>query len=277
MSDAAAAPSGGASRSQAFNAPIHSFRYLTGDAIHMDFFPFTPSPYYATYSEDGVVHGSYEVTDLNDKVSSSDAAFVKDKAKGKDRKKKIKSLSKSLDQLTAEVSHLSFDLNQSRNVVAQKDAEVLRLRAFPPEFASFFQGDFQSLVQKFLAIDEFSRVQGELLYLTANASFERGLCMDQTQEQFDAALKNISRFMPEAQSRLIKATLLVATTNYPFQNKVVAHSAQPLSDIVDLKPDRLACPVVVPTTRAKSSLIRGSKSASFSSSDVVVALSFRGK
>ncbi|GKB29748.1 hypothetical protein Tco_0869149, partial [Tanacetum coccineum] len=271
MNDAAAAPSEGASRSQAFTAPIHSFRDLTGDAIHMDFFPFTPGPYYATYPEDGVVGGSYEVsrkewdgphhptltiltkeifkdlsicktmvdqfltpremesfwdnievTDLNDKVSSSDAAFVKDKAKGKDRKKKIKSLSKSLDQLTAEVSHLSFDLNQSRN----------------------------SFVRKFLASDEFSRVQGELLSLTANAGFEHGLHMDRTQEQFDAALKKISRFVPGAQSRLIEATLLVATTDNLFLNKVVAHSAQPLSDIVDLKPDRLAHPAVVPTPRA---------------------------
>ncbi|GKA88789.1 hypothetical protein Tco_0810553 [Tanacetum coccineum] len=297
------------------------------------------------------------VTDLNDKVLSSDVAFVKDKAKGKDRKKKIKSLSKSLDQLTAKVSHLSFDLNQSRNVVAQKDAEVLRLRAFPPEFASFFQGNFQSLVRKFLASDEFSRLQGELLSLTANAGFERGLHMDRTQEQFDVALKKISHFVPGAHSRLIKATLLVATTDYPFQNKVVAHSAQPLSDIVDLKPDRLAHLAVVPTpravgvsppvpkeltvtpapslvelfssdappssvaaleqneewlnatvdttdesivdaasekleevflqgmahpvnddaSRAKPSLIRGSKSASFSSGDVVVALSFGEK
>ncbi|GJR86386.1 hypothetical protein Tco_0210397 [Tanacetum coccineum] len=33
---------------------------LTGDAIHKDFFPFTPGPYYATYLEDGIIAGSYE-------------------------------------------------------------------------------------------------------------------------------------------------------------------------------------------------------------------------
>ncbi|GKA79490.1 hypothetical protein Tco_0786086 [Tanacetum coccineum] len=38
-----------------------------------------------------------QVTDLNDKITASDAAFVKAKAKGKERKKKIKSLFKSLD------------------------------------------------------------------------------------------------------------------------------------------------------------------------------------
>ncbi|GJR86385.1 hypothetical protein Tco_0210396 [Tanacetum coccineum] len=57
-----------------------------------------------------------QVFDLNDKVSSSDAAFVKAKAKGKERKKKIKSLSMNLDQLTIEVVRLSSDLNHSRNL-----------------------------------------------------------------------------------------------------------------------------------------------------------------
>ncbi|GJR80548.1 hypothetical protein Tco_0151333 [Tanacetum coccineum] len=344
MSDAAAAPSGDASRSQAFNAPIHSFRYLTDDAIHMDFFPFTPGPYYATYSEDDVVAGSYEVsreewdgphhptltiltkeifkdlsicktvvdhfptpqemsfwpsievTDLNDKVSSSDAAFVKDKAKGKDRKKKIKSLSKSLDQLTAEVSYLSSDLNQSRNVVAQKDDE------------------------KFLASDEFSRVQGELLSLTANAGFERGLHMDRTQEQFDAALKKISCFVPGAQSRLAcpvvvptpkavgvsppipkeltvtpapslvelflsdapPSSVAALEQNEEWLNAMVDTTDESIVDVASEKPGEvfvqgMAHPINDDASRAKSSLIRGSKSASFSSSDVVVALSFRGK
>nr|GEW37128.1 ankyrin repeat-containing domain, PGG domain protein [Tanacetum cinerariifolium] len=147
------------------------------------------------------------------------------KAKGKDRQKKIKSLSKSLDQLTSEVSRHSSNLNQSWNVVALKDAE-------------------------FLTSDEFSRVQGEVFSLAANPGFERGLHMDQTHEQFDAELKKISHFVPGVQSRLIEATPLVFATDYPFPNKVAAHSTQPLFDIVELKLDRLARPVVVPTPRA---------------------------
>nr|GEU84384.1 hypothetical protein [Tanacetum cinerariifolium] len=67
---------------------------------------------------------SQSVADLNDKLSSSDAAFVKAKAK--------------------------------------------------------------SLVRKFLASDEFSRVQCELLSLAINAGFERGLSVDLTQGKFDA-------------------------------------------------------------------------------------------
>ncbi|GKB62666.1 hypothetical protein Tco_0918852 [Tanacetum coccineum] len=103
-----------------------------------------------------------QVADLNDKVTTSDVAFFKDKAKGKEQKKKIKSLSKSLDQFTTEAARLASDLNQA-----------------------------QSLVRKFLAKDEFSRVQGEILSLAASAGFKRGLNMDRTQEQLATALIKI--------------------------------------------------------------------------------------
>ncbi|GJT03212.1 hypothetical protein Tco_0824381 [Tanacetum coccineum] len=45
---------------------------------------------------------------LNDKLSASDASFAKSKAKGKERKKKIKSLTKSLDNLHAELADLKW-------------------------------------------------------------------------------------------------------------------------------------------------------------------------
>ncbi|GKA75633.1 hypothetical protein Tco_0782011 [Tanacetum coccineum] len=103
-----------------------------------------------------------QVANLNDKVITSDAAFIKDKAKGKEQKKKIKSLSKSLNQFTAEAARLASDLNQAR-----------------------------SWVSKFLPSDEFSRVQGEILSLAASVGFERGLNMDRTQEQLATTLIKI--------------------------------------------------------------------------------------
>ncbi|GKB29081.1 hypothetical protein Tco_0868482 [Tanacetum coccineum] len=47
------------------------------------------------------------VVNLNDKISSSDAAFAKVKSKGKEQKKKIKFLTKNLDQLNPEVARLT--------------------------------------------------------------------------------------------------------------------------------------------------------------------------
>nr|GEY79263.1 hypothetical protein [Tanacetum cinerariifolium] len=250
----------------------------------MDFFPFTPSPYYATYPTYGVVAGFYEsadswlrglqercnayqglesrvsgfqkqIFDLNDKHSSFDAAFVKVKAKEKEQKKKIKTFSKNLDQLTAEVAHLSSALNQAMVLEDEKDTEIIRLRASPPEFASFFHGGFQSLVQKFLASDEFSKVQGELISLDDSVGFERGLSTDQTPEEFALDLKKISRFVPGAQDKLAKASPLVATTDYPFLKKSVAH------------------PVNENVVQTESSLARGLEHASSGPNDVMVTLS----
>ncbi|GKD26566.1 hypothetical protein Tco_1232780 [Tanacetum coccineum] len=160
-----------------------------------------------------------QVSGLNDKLSSSDASFAKSKAKGKERKKKIKYLTKSLDNLHAEVARLSAALNQATVLEAEKDEETLRLKATPPKFASFFRGQFQGLVQKFLASDEFSRVQGELIV-----------------------------WLPVL-GRLAEVSPLVAQTDYAFLNKISKHVAEPLSIILQLEPEKLARPDNVPASR----------------------------
>ncbi|GJR43155.1 hypothetical protein Tco_1311258 [Tanacetum coccineum] len=151
-----------------------------------------------------------QVFGLNDKLSSSDASFVKSKAKGNERKKKIKSLTKSLDNLHTKVARLSAALNQATILEAERDEEILRLKTTPPEFSSFFWVQFQGLVQKFLASDKFSRVQGELLSLAASSGFERGLSMHRTKDEFVDVLKKMVNFMPGAHDRLAEASPLLS-------------------------------------------------------------------
>ncbi|GJU18988.1 hypothetical protein Tco_1251214 [Tanacetum coccineum] len=61
MVDDAVAPSAGASRPKPSSGSVPSFRDVSGDAIHANFFPFPAGPYYATYPEGGVA-GNYEFT-----------------------------------------------------------------------------------------------------------------------------------------------------------------------------------------------------------------------
>ncbi|GJW24259.1 hypothetical protein Tco_0038070 [Tanacetum coccineum] len=233
MVDDVAAPSSGVSRQRPSFRPAPSFKDVSGDAVHTDFFPFSASPYYATYPEGGVAgnceftrqdellacyrglnqsHHEYvlsaesklkgyeekvanmtglefqvaalkkQVSGLNDKLTSSDASFAKSKAKGKERKKKIKSLGKSLDNLHAEMARLSAALNQATILEVERDEEILRLKATPPVFSSFFRGQFQGLVQKFLAseiilqlepkkLESIVTLVSESLELYANVNF----------------------------------------------------------------------------------------------------------
>ncbi|GJW07623.1 hypothetical protein Tco_1570046 [Tanacetum coccineum] len=337
MVDDAAAPSVGASRPRPSSGPAPSFRNVSGDSIHTDFFPFSAGPYYATYPVDGVTgnceftreewdapyrptfgvltkevfkdpavcktiidqfptpremvqllaryrglnqsHHEYvlsidsrlkgyeekvarltglelqvsalkkQVSGLNDKLSSSDASFVKSKAKGKERKKKIKSLTKILDNLHSEVARLFAALNQATVLAAKKDEEILRLKTTPLKFSSFFHGQFQGLVRKFLASDEFSRGQGELLSLAASAGFERGLSMHRTKDEFAVVLKKMANFMPGAQDRLAEASILVAQTDYAFLNKISEHATEPFSVILQLEPEKLVCPANILASR----------------------------
>ncbi|GJY23204.1 hypothetical protein Tco_0396862, partial [Tanacetum coccineum] len=157
-----------------------------------------------------------QVSGLNDKLATSDASFAKSKAKGKERKMKIKSLSKSLDNLHSEVARLSAALNQATILEAERDEEILRLKATPLEFSSFFRGQFQGLVRKFLASDEFSRVQGELLSLAASAGFEHGLSMHQTKDEFADVLKKMYAVEPLSVILQLEHEKLVRSANVPI-------------------------------------------------------------
>ncbi|GKG57303.1 hypothetical protein Tco_0584729, partial [Tanacetum coccineum] len=61
MVDDAATPSSGVSRPRPSFGTTPSFKDVSGDAIHTDFFPFSAGPYYATYPEGGVA-GNCEFT-----------------------------------------------------------------------------------------------------------------------------------------------------------------------------------------------------------------------
>ncbi|GKB57218.1 hypothetical protein Tco_0913404 [Tanacetum coccineum] len=136
-----------------------------------------------------------KVAGLSGNLSSSDVAFAKSKAKGKERKKKIKSLTKSLDQLNAEVTHLSTALNQAIVPEAEKDEEILRLKAIPPE------------------------VQGELFSLASSTGFKRGLSMHRTKDEFAALLKKMAHFMPVHRVGLLKRPPLLLKMIMPFSTR----------------------------------------------------------
>nr|GEU43419.1 hypothetical protein [Tanacetum cinerariifolium] len=93
------------------------------------------------------------------------------KAKGNEKKKKIKSLTKSLDNLHAEVARLSIALNRATVLEAEKDEEILRLKA--------------TLLE----------VQGELLSLAASVGFELSFSMHRTKDEFTVVLKKMANFM----------------------------------------------------------------------------------
>nr|GEV13528.1 hypothetical protein [Tanacetum cinerariifolium] len=156
MVDDVIAPSGCVSRQRPSFEPISSFSDVFGDAIHTDFPPFFAGPYYAIYLGDDVAGNccwldwlelqvstlNKYVFGLNDKLANFDASFAKSKAKGKERKKNIKSLSKSLDNLHYEVAYLFTALNQATILEAERDEEILRPKATPSKFSSFFWGQF---------------------------------------------------------------------------------------------------------------------------------------
>ncbi|GKE26092.1 hypothetical protein Tco_1441476 [Tanacetum coccineum] len=140
-------PSVGASHPRVSFGPAPSFRELFGDTIHRDFFPFSPGPYYATYPKGGIA-GNCEFTRKEWDAPHQPTLTIE---------------SLSSDQLTAKMSvlhclmmshggkllarylgllqsHYEYvqstdlrlkDLNRATILEAEKDEEILYLKATP--------------------------------------------------------------------------------------------------------------------------------------------------
>nr|GEW24500.1 hypothetical protein [Tanacetum cinerariifolium] len=137
------------------------------------------------------------VSELNDKLSFFDASFAMSKAKGKERKKNIKSFTKSLDNLHTEVARLFAALNQATILEAEKDEEILRLKTTPPEFS----------------------LQGELFSLAVIDGFEIGLLKPPLVALNDYAFLNkIFEYAAERLSVILqlKPKKLVSPANVPI-------------------------------------------------------------
>ncbi|GJZ18882.1 ribonuclease H-like domain-containing protein [Tanacetum coccineum] len=322
MADDAAAPSVGVSRPRPSSGPIPSFRDVSGDAIHTDFFPFSAGPYYATYPQDDVAgncefnreewdapyrptfgvltkevfkdptvcktvvdqfptpgemvrvealsedqlttnmsvlhymmmsHGGELLARYRSLLQSHHDVYPEEPGE----EEKIKSLTKSLYNLHAEVARLSATLNQATMFEAEKDEEILRLKITPSEFASFFRGQFQVLVQKFLASDKFSR----------------------TKDEFATVLKKMANFMLGAQDRLAEAFPLdarVSPLTIKESTMTLASKSLELSANVDLTASAVNSEHNEEMVNAEDAVELAeveSGRASSSPNDVVVALS----
>nr|GEU51587.1 hypothetical protein [Tanacetum cinerariifolium] len=122
-----------------------------------------------------------QVSRLNNKLTSSNASFAKSKDKGKEMKKNIKSLGKSLDNLHAEVACLYAPLNQATILEAERDEEILRLKTTPPDLLLVAQTDYAFLNKIFeyttKPLSVILHLEPEKLVCSANVSILRGTCV----------------------------------------------------------------------------------------------------
>ncbi|GKE20012.1 hypothetical protein Tco_1431524, partial [Tanacetum coccineum] len=240
-----------ASRPRPSSIPILSFRKVSSDAIHTDFFPFSAGPYYATYPEDGV-GGNCKFTreEWDSPYRPTFGVLMKEVFKDptvcktiidqfptpgkmvqllaryhglnqshneyvlstysrlKGYEEKVLGLSglelqvSALKKQHSEVAYLSVALNQATVLEAEKDEEILRLKANPLEFSSFFHA--------------------------ASVGFKHGLSMHQTKDEFAAVLKKMANFMPGAQDRLAKASPLEACVSPPTKESTVTPASKSL-------------------------------------------------
>ncbi|GJX69466.1 hypothetical protein Tco_0305193 [Tanacetum coccineum] len=286
MVDDVVAPSGGVSRKRPSSRPAPSFRDVSGDAIHTDFFPFSVDPYYATYPEDGVT-GNCEFTreewdapyrptfGVITKEVFKDPAICKtvvDQFPTPGEMVRVEGLSD--DQLTTKMSVLHYmmmshggkilaryrGLNQSHHeYVLSTDS---RLKGYEEKAAGLTGLELQVSTLK----KQVSRLNDKLA--TSDASFSKSKAKgNERKKKIKSLSKSLDNFHSEVarlsaalnqttileaerdEERLAEASLLVAQTDYAFLNKISEYAIEPLSVILQLEPEKLVRLANVPIPR----------------------------
>nr|GEV36434.1 hypothetical protein [Tanacetum cinerariifolium] len=211
--DDTVALSAGVSRPRPSSGHAPSLRDVFGDAIHMDFFPFSAGPYYATYPEDGVARNCeftreewdapYRLTfKVLMKEVFKDLAVYKtivDQFILKGYEEKVANMT----GFELQVSALKKQVSGLNDKLSFSDASFAKSKAKGKERKK----------DQYLASDEFSRIQGELISMAASAGFERGLSMHWTKDEFAIVLKKMVNFVPDAHDRLAKESLFLEPEN----------------------------------------------------------------
>ncbi|GJS05037.1 hypothetical protein Tco_0321545 [Tanacetum coccineum] len=228
IDDVVDTPTRSAGHSQAFTGPTPVSRDPTDDAIDRDFFLFALGPYYATYLEDGVVADSYEDPNV--------CKTIIDQFPTPKEMVRIESLTD--EHLIRKMSVLYCLMMSHGGELLARYKRVVEI-SLGARRSDTQKGD-QIAVTKAYLDDIYALIVG----------YKHSL-----------AEKDAEILYSRAQGRLVKATPLVATTDYSFLKKIFDHAAHPLSVVLNLEPKNLARSEVVPalkTTRVSPSLTRES-------------------
>ncbi|GJW34831.1 putative reverse transcriptase domain-containing protein [Tanacetum coccineum] len=283
MADDVAEPSVSVSRPRPSSGPVPSFRDVSRDAIHANFFLFSAGPYYATYPEGGVARNCEFIREewdalyrptfrvLTKEVFKDHAIFktVVDQFPTPGEMVRVESLSD--DQLTVKMSVLhcmmmshgsellaryrgvyleeaGFRLN---NKLSSPDASFAKSKAKCKERKKKIKSLTKSLDKLHAEVARLSSDLNRATILEAKKD-EEILYLKATPLEFSSFFQGqfqglkMANFMPGAQDRLAEASLLVAQTDYAFLNKISEHATEPLSVILQLEPKKLACLANVP-------------------------------
>nr|GEV35573.1 hypothetical protein [Tanacetum cinerariifolium] len=217
--DDAAAPSGGVSIKRPSSGPAPSFRDVSGDSIHTNFFSFSAGLYNATYPEDGVV-GNCEFTQVEWDATYRPTFGV---------------LTKDVFKDLAVCKTIVDQFPTPGEMVRVKDS---RLKGYEEKVASLTVLELQVCTLK----NQVFGLNDKLA--TSDASFSKSNAKGKRRKKIKSLSKSLDNLYSE--ERLAEASSLVAQTDYAFLNKIFEYATKPLLVILQLEPEKLVHPAIVP-------------------------------
>ncbi|GKE82125.1 hypothetical protein Tco_1552125, partial [Tanacetum coccineum] len=263
----AVAPSVGASRPRPSSGPAPSFRDISGDAIHADFFSFSAGPYYHTYPKGGVT-GNYEFYSLSDdqlaaKMSVLHCMMMSQNGEllaryhglnqsyqsADSRLKGYEEKVASLTGLELQVSTLKKQVSGLNDKLSSSDASFAKSKAKGKERKKKIKSLTKSL----------DNLHPKVARLSANLNRATVL-----EAKKDEEILRLKATPPEVQGELLSLAssvgfdrrLSMHQTKDEFDailkkmaNFMPEHAAEPLSVILQLEPKILARPANIPPSR----------------------------
>ncbi|GKC34003.1 hypothetical protein Tco_1046387 [Tanacetum coccineum] len=172
-------------------------------------------------------------------------------------RREVTSLDKKLKDLQKEFYALgqeNRDLHSQRDVTSNKtDAKLseqaLVVRDLQNELASE-----KAQSQRLLSSDEFHAALAHVASLGINYSFERGLRMGCTNDEFEAVAQKISNFHVGAKAAFDKALVEFPITSFLFLSKIAAEPIGSLSEVTQVLPNKFTRPsFAAPSTANEAS------------------------
>ncbi|GKA04714.1 hypothetical protein Tco_0683834 [Tanacetum coccineum] len=130
-------------------------------------------------------------------------------------REKVKCKNKKLrDHLAEAEAAAARSLDELARTDAKDAAATVehRFNDLRSEVAHFVSSDIDSLVQRFLSIDEFNATLASILYLAITSGVKRGLRMGRTDVEFKKASQNVFHFFIGAEAEFNKAVDALPST-----------------------------------------------------------------
>ncbi|GKF24378.1 hypothetical protein Tco_0076700, partial [Tanacetum coccineum] len=179
------------------------------------------------------------VKELRLEVTTLDEKFEKVQGDCSVLNQENRELHSQNDALSEEVNRLQSQITNAKHFPTGLSDELARTDVKLADYALFMR-DLQNelALERLLSSDEFNDALAHVVSLGIASGFEKGLCIGCTDDEFEAATRNVSNFSIGVGAEFNKALHAFPSIQFPFLGKVASAAESPLCKVTQIMPEK---------------------------------------